>query len=62
MLLFLLTLAVVVLAVLGMAAGTLLSGRCLRGTCGGVWGPDSGDRSLRCAGCPRRLNGGSSPR
>ena len=37
-----------------MAVGVVLSGRCLRGSCGGpdVLGPD-GD-SIRCAGCPNR--------
>jgi len=37
-----------------MAVGVILSGRCLRGSCGGpdILDPD-GD-PLRCAGCPNR--------
>jgi hypothetical protein len=42
------------LAVVAMSVGVLLSGRCLRGSCGGpdVLGPDR--ESLTCATCPMR--------
>lgn len=51
-----LTVVVFGLALLGLAAGILLSGRCLRGSCGGgVAGPD-GDR-LSCVACPNRRRG-----
>jgi hypothetical protein len=49
-----LTVVVFGLALLGLAAGILLSGRCLRGSCGGG-GPD-GDR-LSCVACPNRRRG-----
>jgi hypothetical protein len=50
-------LAVAVLLGIGVAAmaiGTLLSGKCLRGSCGGpeAVGPDG--ESLSCAACPNR--------
>jgi hypothetical protein len=50
---FLLSLGVIGVAMLAMAIGVILSGRCLRGSCGGpdVTGPDG--QSLRCASCPR---------
>lgn len=42
------------LIVAAMSVGVLLSGRCLRGSCGGpeVLGPNG--ESLTCASCPRR--------
>jgi hypothetical protein len=54
MALILLSLAVVALAMLAMAVGTIFSNRCLRGSCGGpeVLGPD-GD-PLNCETCPLR--------
>lgn len=54
MALLLLTLAVIGLAMLAMAVGTIFSNRCLRGSCGGpeVLGPDG--ESLSCETCPLR--------
>ena len=54
MTLFLLTVAIIGVAMLAMGVGVLLSNRCLRGSCGGedVFGPD-GER-LSCEACPRR--------
>lgn len=52
--LLLATLAVFLLAVLAMAVGVLLSGRCLRGSCGGSAGADPGGKRLSCLGCPNR--------
>jgi hypothetical protein len=51
---FLVSLAVFGLAFAAMAIGVMLSGRCLRGSCGGtaVTRPD-GER-LSCANCPNR--------
>ena len=51
---FVAALAIFGLAFLAMAVGVMLSGRCLRGSCGGsgVSGPD-GER-LSCATCPNR--------
>jgi hypothetical protein len=42
------------LVVLAMSVGVLLSGKCLRGSCGGpeLFGPDG--QSLACATCPHR--------
>jgi len=51
---FLLSLAVVAAAMLAMALGVMISGRCLRGSCGGPDVTDSDGLSLRCATCPRR--------
>lgn len=50
----LLSVLVVALAMFVMAVGVLLSGRCLRGSCGGpeALGPDG--ESLLCDDCPRR--------
>lgn len=59
--LVLLTVTVFVVAVLAMVGGTLLSGRCLRGSCGGpeALGPDG--EPLSCATCPnRKRRGGGS--
>ncbi|MFQ5792216.1 MAG: hypothetical protein ACE5JI_17240 [Acidobacteriota bacterium] len=51
---FLLTLALVGLAMLIMGVGVLFGNRCLRGSCGGpeATGPDG--ESLTCAACPNR--------
>jgi hypothetical protein len=48
-LLFAVVLAVFGIAVVAMAVGQKLSGRCLRGSCGG-----SDGESLSCADCPHR--------
>lgn len=52
--LILVTIVFIGLAVLAMSIGVLLSGRCLRGSCGGpeVLGPDG--QPLTCATCPKR--------
>lgn len=49
-----LTIGVFGLVMLAMSVGVLLSGRCLRGSCGGpdIVGPDG--ESLLCATCPKR--------
>lgn len=55
---FLITLVVFGLAILAMAVGVILSGRCLHGSCGG---PDLRTRdglSLRCLVCPYRRRRG----
>jgi hypothetical protein len=54
MVLVLLTAALIGLAMLAMAVGTIFSRRCLRGSCGGpdVLGPDG--QTLTCDTCPRR--------
>jgi len=51
---FVAALAVFGIAFAAMAVGVMLSGRCLRGSCGGsgVTGPDG--ESLSCATCPNR--------
>jgi hypothetical protein len=48
------TLAIFALALLGMALGLLLSGRPLRGTCGGSAEEACEGRSLSCMVCPNR--------
>ena len=50
----LLTIGFIGIVMLAMSVGVLLSGRCLRGSCGGpeVLGPDG--EPLMCANCPRR--------
>ncbi len=52
--LFLITLGVFGVAMLIMAVGVILQGRCLRGSCGGpeVLAPDG--TSLNCPTCPQR--------
>ncbi len=49
-----LTITVIAACVVLMSVGVLLSGRCLRGSCGGpdVLGPDG--EPLSCASCPLR--------
>jgi len=51
---FVVTVVLLGLAVGAMALGSRLTGRCLRGSCGGpaAHAPD-GDR-ISCAGCPNR--------
>jgi hypothetical protein len=55
---FVLTLIAFGIAIAAMAFGVMLSGRCLRGSCGGPdpVGPD-GER-LSCGSCPNRHNHG----
>lgn len=50
--LVLITVAVMALAMAGMAVGVMFSNKCLRGSCGGpeVLGPDG--ESLTCDTCP----------
>jgi hypothetical protein len=52
--LILLAIVAIGLVMLAMSVGVLLSGRCLRGSCGGVGivGPDG--EPLTCATCPNR--------
>lgn len=46
--------AIVGLAVLGMALGVIATGRCLRGSCGGPAVRLANGQSLSCVGCPNR--------
>jgi hypothetical protein len=50
--LVLVTVAVMALAMAGMAVGVIFSNKCLRGSCGGpeILGPDG--QSLSCDTCP----------
>ena len=59
MILLLLVVAVMALVMLAMAVGVIVSGRCLRGSCGGpdVVGPNG--ESLMCATCPKRQESGA---
>jgi hypothetical protein len=50
----LLAIVAIGLVMLAMAVGVLLSGRCLRGSCGGPAVLDGDGESLTCAGCPNR--------
>ncbi len=52
---FLASVVLIALAVGGMALGSRMTGRCLRGSCGGqpVVGPD-GKEIGSCVGCPNR--------
>ena len=52
--LLLLTIGFIAAAMLSMAAGLLLSGRCLRGSCGGPDVLDANGESLKCVTCPNR--------
>lgn len=56
------TVTLVLLAMLAMAVGVLLTGRRLRGSCGGegAVGPDG--RPLDCGACPNRRAGGECSR
>ena len=46
--------AIIGIAVLGMALGVMTTGRCLRGSCGGPEVRLADGRSLSCADCPNR--------
>ncbi len=50
----LITLAVFALVMLVMSVGVLLSGRCLRGSCGGPAVLDGDGEPITCATCPNR--------
>lgn len=52
--LVLFTVAVMALAMTGMAVGVMFSNKCLRGSCGGpeVLGPDG--KALNCDTCPHK--------
>lgn len=52
--LMLMTLGVFALVMAAMAIGVIMSGRCLRGSCGGPEVLDAKGESLSCASCPRR--------
>jgi hypothetical protein len=54
MTLLLLTFGFFALAMLVMSIGVLLSGRCLRGSCGGPAILDSDGDPVTCATCPNR--------
>ena len=60
--LFLLTAAVIAVAMLIMAVGVIFKYPCLRGSCGGSELLDGDGESLLCAGCPRRKELPSPPR
>lgn len=51
--LFLATIVIFCLAVLGLSLGRMLSGRCLRGSCGSGPHPAGEPDAPRCAGCRR---------
>lgn len=51
--LFLATIVIFCLAVLGLSLGRMLSGRCLRGSCGSGPHPAGEADAPRCAGCRR---------
>ncbi len=57
---FLATLALMGVLVLAMAVGVIVSGRRLRGSCGGVGGPVCECDPATRAGCPRRKAQASS--
>jgi len=46
--------AIIMLAVLGMALGVMTTGRCLRGSCGGPEVRSADGNSLSCSDCPNR--------
>ncbi len=54
MTLLLLTLTLFALVMLAMSVGVLLSGRCLRGSCGGPAVLDGDGDPITCATCPNR--------
>lgn len=54
-----LSIAVVALCMAAMAVGVMVSGRCLRGSCGGESAGPYLD-SLRCLACPRRRTSGEA--
>lgn len=47
-------LAIIGIAVLGMALGVMMTGRCLHGSCGGPEVRLADGRSLSCSDCPNR--------
>lgn len=51
---FIATLGIFVLAVLGLSLGVFLTGRPLRGSCGGSADDACEGRSLSCTFCPNR--------
>jgi hypothetical protein len=51
--LFLASIVIFCLAVLGLSLGRLLSGRCLRGSCGAGPSPTDEPGTPRCGGCRR---------
>lgn len=51
---FLLSLALIGIVMLAMSVGVFLSGRCLRGSCGGPEAVGSDGEPLACATCPNR--------
>lgn len=51
---FLLSLALIAVVMLAMSVGVVLSGRCLRGSCGGPEASGAGGEPLACATCPNR--------
>ena len=53
-LVLLISVALVGLAVAGMAIGVMFRRPCLRGSCGGPKVLDAQGRSLSCEGCPNR--------
>jgi len=59
---FLLSFALIAVVMLAMSVGVALSGRCLRGSCGGpeATGPDG--EALACATCPNRSREQPVPR
>jgi len=52
--LFLVTLAMIIVAMLLMAVGVFLNYRCLRGSCGNQEIVGFEEEPLRCAACPKR--------
>jgi hypothetical protein len=52
--LVILTVAVVAIVMLAMAAGVLMKRPCLRGSCGGPQIFDKDGESLTCSACPNR--------
>lgn len=54
MTLLFLTLALFALVMLVMSVGVILSGRCLRGSCGGPAVLDGDGEPITCATCPNR--------
>jgi len=56
MLLILVTVAAFALVMLAMAVGVMVSGKCLRGSCGGPDILGENGESLLCATCPNRTS------
>lgn len=54
--LILVTFVLVGAAVLALAVGTIVSGRCLRGSCGGADVLAADGTRLTCESCPRRAS------